>query len=234
MEPTGNIHEFKPEVSEPEEERVEPRVELPTTYGLESYSFGAVLREMIHEEPVIPEPIFTKREVPEMNERKALQEYIKDILKELRHNSDIIELRLKVKNEGYESLSRPERKTIIGIYDSIKGRSLEHHQGKKGFPKKLGKRIRSDLNYTLRSAILEGAEPQDWMVLDPSLRKVDLLDKKTLLRYLKNSLNPSGDIKFIREEIKKGTATKDMIEVDKTVQKNPKVLESEKKLPEAA
>ncbi len=205
---------FTPE----EEERRPSRVEMNTRFGMESFSIGNTISKMMDEE-YLPEINFATRRVPEAKDRDVLNFMMRDIVNDLRHNAEMRKIRLKVKEKGYESLSPQDKKMIFKVYDRIKGGSLKDTQKKFG-PRISSRQIRkikfnttSELNYSLRERIIEGGEPEGWMILEPKLRKVDLMDAKTMKRYLRNSLNPKGDIKFIREEVENDTASADMKKV---------------------
>jgi len=204
---------------ESQEERDFPELlEISTKNGLERFSIAESLNKMFAEAENLPPLEYSEREIPEVKDREVLNFIVNETIKELKRSSEIRRLRKKVKENGYFSLTREERERMLNIFDRARDNAFKNAEKKFGTSlsqeklRKIKRKTISQLNYSLRERIKEGGEPKAWMLLEPRLRKVHLMDKVTLIRYLKNSLNGKLDIKFVTQEKEAGRATEEMKE----------------------
>jgi len=219
--------ELGKEVPLPEEENNLNKIEMRTENGVERFSFAAGLISQMEEAENLPPLEYQTQEVEQAKDRQILNFVVNETLKGIKNNSEIRKLRNKVIEEkDINVLTKAERKKMVEAFDRSRNQAFDAAQKKFGQKlsaehlKKIKKSTTSQLNYSLRRKIIDGGQPKAWMLLEPKLRKVHLMDRKTLTRYLRNSLNKSGDVKFIKKQQEDGLATENMNEALEEVDKD--------------
>lgn len=127
------------------------------------------------------------------------REVFSAILDELKTSDIVRAARAKVEQDGYESLTEQDRDGLLRAFDRARANALRKVDLSDAQERRLRFAMTSELNYGLRHYIREGT-PEDWMILDPKLRRVDFMDTTHVLRYLRNSLTPSADVAFIEAD----------------------------------
>lgn len=228
--------ELGKEVPLPEEKNNLNQIEMRTENGVERFSFAAGLKSQMEEAENLPPLEFQENEVAQAKDKEILNFVINETLKKIKNNSEIRKLRKKViEEENINVLTKTERKKMVEAFDKARNQAFEAAQKK--FDQKLSsehlrkikKATVSQLNYSLRQKIIDGGEPKSWMLLEPKLRKVHLMDRKTLTRYLRNSLNKSADVKFIKQQEEANQATDEMTEALEEVAPDEELKKAAKK-----
>lgn len=159
-------------------------------------------------QPIVP------FEIPP-SDREVAHELIKAIMDGLKENSTIGDARLKMKNHGPEALDKFEREAVIKAYERVRDAAINRVDMTDEQRHHLKFETVSELNRGLRTAILTGAAPETWMVLDPKLKNLDSLDSHQVVRYMQNLLTTEHSDK-IKAEIR---VIKETVEENKSAAK---------------
>ncbi len=181
--------------------------------GLGPYDIGRIIETQFKEAEALPAyEMFDidQDEMPELPERRAYQLLLKEVMLELKQSDIVRQARLKAKTEGYESFDETERKALLRVFDRVRLRALEKINLPDGQERRVRFAVQSELNHSLRYHIVHGGAPELWMLLNPKLRKIDLLSSTQLRRFMQNSLAPSRDVQFVKTEAAKPDARADV------------------------
>jgi len=195
----------------------------------ERFSIAASIQESIRDEedyPLPEEMMISQREIPEENVRKKLQEFIGFVMQSLKKNTEVQRLRIKVEEEGYEALDKYDRQALFDAFQKARKDALEKVEMTPVLKRKL--KFYSQLNYSLKACIIEGKNPEAWMILNPKLRKVDAMTTQEIIRYLKNLMVVRTN--FEKTKGKEGEAS----ELEKQLESELNLLKSEEGLGEKA
>lgn len=180
---------------------------LESEIGGERFSFATALQHSFAEIDAggaLPMeyyyPVIVPPEIPP-TDREVAHNLIKEVMDRLYDNSVISDARLKMKNEGPESLDKFERQAVVRAYEKVRDDAIKAVDMTDEQRHRLQFQTISELNRGLRTAILTGAAPETWMVLDPKLKKIDGLDSQQVVRYMRNLLTTEHSDK-IKAEIR--------------------------------
>jgi len=177
--------------------------------GLAEHDIGSIIHAQFNEAEALPAyEMFDidETEMPALPERKAYQLLLKEVMLELRQSDTVRKARLKAKTEGYESFDEIERKALLKVFDRVRSRALEKIDLPPDQERRVHFAVQSELNHGLRYHVVHGGAPELWMLLNPKLRKIDLLSSTQLRRFMQNSLAPSRDVQFVQAEAAKPKA----------------------------
>lgn len=181
--------------------------------GLTETDIGAIIHQQFNEAEALPAyEMFDsdETEMPDLPERKAYRLLLKKVMLELKQSDAVRKARSKAKADGYESFDEIERKALLKVFDRARSRALEKIDLPPDQERRVRFAVQSELNHGLRYHIVHGGAPELWMLLNPKLRKIDLLSATQLRRFMQNSLAPSRDVQFVQAEAAKPDARPDI------------------------